>query len=47
MGNVHQLELQLQYSKQRKQITTVHGIFLFLLTLDLGGLPSNLLFCPP
>ena len=25
MGNVHQLELQLQYSKQRKQITTVHG----------------------
>ena len=35
MGNGHQLELQLQYSKQRKQITTGHGIFLLLLTLDL------------
>ena len=47
MGNVHQLELQLQYSKQRTQITTVQGIFLLLLTLDLGGLPSNLLSCLP
>ena len=46
MGNVHQLELQLQYSKQRTQITTVQGIFLLLLALDLGGLPSNLLSCP-
>ena len=47
MKNIHQLEMQLQYSKQWQQITTVHGIFLLLLTLDLGGLPSNLLFCPP
>ena len=47
MGNGHQLELQLHYSKQRKLITTVHGIFLLLLTLDLGGLPSNLLSSPP
>ena len=35
MRNIHQLELQLHYSKQRKLITTVHGIFLLLLTLDL------------
>ena len=43
MGNGHQLELQLHYSKQRKLITTVHGIFLLLLTLDLWGLTSSLL----